>query len=343
MDSFINEKYTILDGTLLALNDLNRELFIPATVGGHRITRVGSGVNCAKDLWRISFAEGITHIGREVFGAAENINEILLPATLREIDEWNIAASAREEGRLKITLKRTFNNADELDEIMASSLMTDHDRYILTSHANDPRFLNVLRGLSLTTNGLRQAAVIDRRMNGLYRADAQGRTMDQMPFVGRRGKIPVGRGDNENTFRRAMVKQLLKEDGVYHIDGESESFHETEIMKNQSFGPGHVALLTFYGREIQTDNETWTIPFHVSMGTYYYPELVKVVLKGRNHYIYRQISLATGARSLGDRGERQFYIRECRTEVYDENGDPLNDIATAKAVFAKYKLTAMLR
>ena len=83
MDSYIDDKYAILDETLLTITNPEETLVIPHEVNGHRIKRIANGLFVGTNVKTIIISEGITEIGAEAFAGTDNLEKLILPESLK--------------------------------------------------------------------------------------------------------------------------------------------------------------------------------------------------------------------------------------------------------------------
>ena len=79
----VDDKYAILDETLLTITNPEETLVIPPEVNGHRIKRIANGLFVGKNVKTIIISEGITEIGAEAFAGTDNLEKLILPESLK--------------------------------------------------------------------------------------------------------------------------------------------------------------------------------------------------------------------------------------------------------------------
>jgi len=85
-------KYTVEDGVIVGISDIvGKKLTIPADVDGQKITEIKIYLD-SDEIEAISIPEGVVSIGNS-FCSMEGLKEIILPSTLKKIDNYSFEGS----------------------------------------------------------------------------------------------------------------------------------------------------------------------------------------------------------------------------------------------------------
>ncbi|MCR5324918.1 MAG: hypothetical protein K6E85_16800 [Lachnospiraceae bacterium] len=345
MDSYIDDKYTILNGVLLACTDESPDPVIPSSVNGHPITRICAGCVVNRKAKTITVSEGIEEIGESaLIMRNRKVREIRLPSTLTSCDFFMNPNFWNEY--FQVRLKRRFST-EEFDNIRQNSLLLDDGRRILNEDDSREIFY-----YGVNENDrfavIAPAASICREMHGLYVfAGMQGDYYtsvfqwnkdepDQFLFKDCRKRIDTTNGFLPDLFRRSLVKILMEEpfEQVYSMNDELENDKEPRTNGGMTGSGTGAVIIYFDENDVTRDSKGVIVNLHLDCRQIYFPALRKIVIGGKKYYIYSENFLTC-------RKEKPYIRYDYPDMIFDENAN-IADIGIARKVMAKYKLMQML-
>lgn len=333
MDSFINDKYTILDGTLLACHDMSPDLVIPSEAEGHPIRRIGAGLTANKKIRTVCFEEGIEEIGEKMFWYVETLEHIELPTTLKKCGEKILTTRFFERTGVKLILNRRFTPS-EYEHIRANSILLESGSKLLAGDCYKlPAFADIIYGFDFVY----PPTVISEDMCGLYIINTYEKSNIpiQCRFKGRRGLIRQnGHILKGQAFKDETASLLLREMPRVPKNAKSEISHDRSLATNILHSLPRVIMAYYKDSECTTDGDDIIIPFYLIAGEVYFADMRKVVYEGKAYYIYRE-------NYLDCREKVPFLIVDYPKMVYDGNGRQVYS-SIASNVIAKYNLLSLL-
>ena len=337
MDRYIDEKYTILDGTLLACRLMGEHLTIPSSVNGHEIKKIGKGVRFDEKASSISFEEGITGIGEGVITSSKSLHDVYFPESMQVYESEFASPRLFANRGFKFHLKKRLT-AEEFETLVKNSISVCNGkrRLLDTSLSNLSIFDDFMEGMWMH---VKFPTLITPDMCGIYMLSDGGGTLSELPFTGRRSYIGCAGPAKVNEFRKKAVGQMLKERIKPLYSSHSELTHDKELQRpqraaNNMLIADFVLLATFGESDVEQMGDGVRINFGIDIGAMFFTGLSRVVYSGRDFYIYREYYLTTN-------DKLPFEIRDYPECVYDAYGEEVS-AAIAKTVAGKYKLASML-
>ncbi len=93
-----HDNFGVIGDTIVSYDGNKSVVKIPSSILGHEIKRIGSGAFCGDRKIRvIEIEEGIEQIGEEAFHRCSNIVHIILPSTIKSVEEGAFDKSMRPE------------------------------------------------------------------------------------------------------------------------------------------------------------------------------------------------------------------------------------------------------
>ena len=359
MNSFISDEYSVLNGTLVSLGARGKEMTIPYKVDRTYIQRIGNGVYAGEELETLNISEGIQSIGQGAFAPATRLKKMTLPSTLEKIEGFCINKKDETRRVCYIEYKRKIHR-DDLKALKEKCIQAEGGRFVLTHAANSSSVLRpVYRAFSSNNITIMPPNLVDIRMCGLY-YDSDGAFPYQLPFAGKRNVINTSLVYSADTFRRQLVKELIKEKNNVYTDPAVELLNDKRLAGMRSVKKMCVLLVEFgesdvekkyrhlSRRELAKENipedeadgiliedTIVNVVFHIHLTRVFFPALVKVVYSGQVYYIFRKCYL------LPAEEDSAYDIEDYTGEVYDKEGNVISD-RMAQEVLAKYKLLGMI-
>ncbi|MBR4514446.1 MAG: hypothetical protein IKO61_06125 [Lachnospiraceae bacterium] len=340
MDRYIDEKYTILDGTLLACRLRGEHLTIPSSVNGHEIKKIGKGVRFDEKASSISFEEGITGIGEGVITVsmipvAKSLHDVYFPESMKSYELDFVSSRIFANRGFKFHIKKRLN-ADEYENICKNSISVCNGkrRLLDSSLTNAFVFDDIMAGMGLQIGFPR---FIAQDMCGIYMLGEGGGILSELPFTGRRSYIGCAGLAKVGEFRKKAVGQMLKERTKPLYSSDSELTYDKKLQRKRAtdmLNVDFVLLATFGESDVEQMGDGVRINFSLDIGAMFFTGLSRVVYSGRDFYIYREYYLTTN-------DKLPFEIRDYPECVYDAYGEEVS-AAIAKTVAGKYKLASML-
>ena len=349
MDKYVDDKYAIINGTLMACMDGGSKVVIPASVNGHVIDKIGSGCAINRNVKSVVISEGITKIAEDALFLPIYSNhklwaaELVLPKTVRECEWFNNGQIWRNFTHIRI--KRRFLQ-DEFESLQRESiLLQDGRRLIGKNHGGEIAFSGE-KGDFLSKAGW-TAPYYHLEMNGVYsywewgNDDTSIKYLDnkrpeQLAFMDRRKKVDDLHSATAVIFRKALVRIMLKEPQEMVFSNICEQRNdETELSRENENRWIERALLVYYDDDdVYMEQEDVIVEFHLENCYMHFPALKKVAASGKTYYIYCENYFASDS-------EVPYNRIVYTDEVYDAEGNAV-DSNTARRVSAKYKLISML-
>ena len=331
MDSYISQKYTILDGTLLALSDESEDLVIPAEVEGHRIKRIGPGVCGNKKLRTVRIEEGIEEIGNNAFFNCESVRRVDMPTSLKYCERHIFNNYFVTNGSAIMYLKRRFDR-EEYEIIRENSIQTVNGLKLLNSvFGKMPAFTGILNGFE----SCRVPMLIDPGMLCLYSGKIGNLGLPkQFPFQNMWEEIDTHGMYRESQFRDKIAERLVKMKAEPLRDPKSEDEHDSSVRMNRLQTLMEVALVYYRDSESVTDDDGIVVNFHIRFGKTFFPVINKVIYSGKVYYIYSE-------RYLCGPGSINFAQMDYYNMIYDEDGNRLDSYPAAQVV-GKYRMMSMI-
>jgi len=346
LDTYLSEKYSILDGTLIALRTDETEVVIPAEVQGHRITRIGGGSCIAKNATLIRVEDGIREIGNMAFCGCTNLKKLILPEGV-ELCEKEMVISPLLKRGMEVLIRRKVSREQYEELLRHSFLVEGGERLVQRSEALLSVFQGVLDGFAgvrrqldaHTLNSL-MPLILDSRMKALYFVEYGG-ILGELSFDGQRERLnldgPAAPSEEKEIMasqRRELVKLLLKEmpEGLY--DNDSELFWDQKIRNHNKIYPNKLMLVRFQEAGVEERDGQVVIPFRLTVEKAFYATLVRIAYANKRYYVLRRNFL------MGKK-EMPILREDYLEEVYDETGEPVSE-ETRDVVLAKYLLAAKI-
>ena len=324
MEQYIDDTYTILDGTLLICSNANRELVIPSEVCGHKIERIGSGCSVGGATETVILSEGIREVGMEAFCDAEKLRSIELPYSLEKYEAVSMVRRAVKE-ELRITLHRRIAVTD-WEILLQDSILLQDGRRLLTSKCMDTRyFCDVFKGFEPC--GI--PGMLKQDMGRVFLLEQD--LCEVLPFAGSGEQIGDGKKLSRRDMAAMMVPVLIKERAREFWDNASELASDKYIQTGKTPDALPALLCFFRPEETAQEGSKVHVTFQIRFARVFLPNVVTVELGGIRQYIYRELFL-TGR-------EQQPFLRvDYDNSVFDAQGN----VQENRDVYARYKLLAML-
>lgn len=330
LDKYIDDRFTILSGTLLSLKGKSETLTIPSQVNGHVINRIGSGCSIDKNTRSIVVEEGIKQIGDKAFSNCNSARKLYLPESLESCGYTMLSTYSYSDTDFVVYLKRSLSE-EEYGTIKKNSIeLFDGSILLGSEHRHMPVFSEIYKGFCNTRVPVR----IEKEMHGLYRLRVRNAMPDQMNFDGLRGGIKWNSLTTLPVFRTDLARQMLRETPVRVSDAKSEINHDVNLQYGRKNIINEVILTRYREKEVEKKDGRYHITFHIRFGKVFFPSLCMVKYFGNVFYIYREYYLN------GDI-HIPFLIEDYTDKVYLPDGTCVAE-AMAKEVVGKFRLLSML-
>lgn len=331
MDTYIDEKYAIMNGSLISCSvNSGEDLFIPSQVNGHAIKRIGAGCSVGKKTVTVKLAEGIEEIGSAAFSDSLGIRKYELPTTLTKCDDLTFGRYFWSNTVSVMYLRRSLS-AERYDMIRKNSIPLADGRMLVCAHRDMPEFAGIYSGFA----EIRAPFLISKEMLGLNFERNSNQPAERLEFKREflNGEEAFGISDRLPE-RVQKVKRLIAESPVLPFETKSETEFDTRTRMNTRASAPTVILAHYREKEIITKDETYIVNFHLRFGRAYWDAVRRVTYSGRQYFVYSKMYLSPN--------ESCPYIEEQYwQEVYDAAGNPVGG-ATAKNVGAKVRLLSLL-
>ena len=336
MDKYIDDKYTILDGTLLACRLKGLHLTIPSSVNGHEIRKIGSGVRFDEGASSITFEEGITGIGEHVITDSKSLHDVYFPESMKVYQGDFIIAKNFINRGFKMHVKKRLT-AEEYENLLKNSISVCNGkkRLLDSSLSNTSLFDDIKAGMWILTQF---PSSVTPDMCGIYMLGETGGVIEELPFTGMRSYIGCTGPAKAHEFGQSVVRHMLKDKIKPPYSSYAELAHDKELHKPKRYGNKFIVdcviLATFGEHDVEQTGDGVRINFCLDIGAMFFTGLSRVVYSGRDFYIYREFYLTYSK-------DQPFDIRDYPDRVYDAYGETV-PAPMAKTISAKYKLAGML-
>ena len=328
IDHYIDDCFSIVDGTLLSCRNEHRKLVIPAEIDGHRIYRIGSGCSISGGTDTVIISEGIRELGREAFLNCPYLKRLELPESLEKAEEFG-GLGVHYEGLgnvpVELFIRRHFSPTI-YDQLLAQSIqLTSGERLLTGDYAELPQFCRILKSYG----SLCPPASLNVDVGSLFILDID--KVGQLYFEGCRKVITDGEWIEHDEFIKRIVPLLIRKKNKLFWDNNSELAADTAMQCGEFTFPERVMLTAFRKEETIERAGEYSVCFHIFFGKVFAPAISSVRHKGQTAYVYSEMFL--------DRdGKRPFVRQTGPGKVFDEKGKRIEQ----DEIFAKYKLLAML-
>lgn len=331
MLEYLDGKYTVLKDTLLAVNSVEKQLYIPDKLGDCTITRIGAGCSLGNKTGAVHIAEGILEIGERAFVDAKELRILYLPESLEICNETILSNEFYGRGAGNhIVLKRCVSEADHAMLLHNSIELADGSRLLTGAYHRLPFFAGVLSCF----NRIIPPAFVSKEMNGLYRENKEFGGIEQMNFKDRRKLLPGEYGISMKIFEDEIVRLMLKEKPEYIFSNRSEVRSDRLMQIGGTLNPKDVMLTVFRESDTVGKEDGVHMAFHIKLGKFWFYSLLRIRYKGEEYGMLRKTYLSSS--------EKEPFINEDLPEViYDKNGRYAVS-AAKEGVLLKYGLLSML-
>ena len=331
MLEYLDGQYTVLEDTLLAVNNQDKKPNIPSKLGKCTIKRIGAGCSLNKQTIDVTIPEGVVEIGEGAFLNAQSLLRIFLPESLEKCDGFVFSENFYHRDYLnEIFLKRRLTEQD-YSSLKGNSIELGNGFRLLTGAYQDlPFFKNVLSGFG----GIFPPARVLPEMNAVYPQRDLSEIPEQLVFK-EKGRKTVSCDNNRVfIFNREIVKLMLKETQEYIYNERSEADADRRKRENGSEYISPVMLSIYSDNETRKLEDGYHMIFHIRFARTFFYILKKVTVSGKKYYVLRESYLTSVEKE-------PYYYRDIVYDIYDEEGNSA-DLATKDWVFSKYKLLSML-
>ncbi len=349
MDKYVDDKYAIINGTLMACMEKGSKIVIPASVNGHVIERIGSGCSINRDVKSVTISEGIRKIEADALFLPVHLNhklwaeELILPATLDECEWFDNGQLWRNYPHIRI--KRRFSK-DEFEILQRESIPLQDGRHLVGKNHGDEITFSGEKGDFQSRAGWAMP-YYHLEMNGVYTYWEWGnddamikyqhdKLPEQLAFKNRRKNVDDLHSATAGIFRKALVRIMLKEPQEMTFSNICEQRNDEAALdrENDDRRIERVLLIYYYDDDVYREKDDIIAEFHLEYSYVLFPTLKKVVASGKTYYIYCENYLTSNS-------EVPYNRIVFTDEIYDAEG---NAVApdTARRVSAKYKLISML-
>ena len=336
--SYIDDKYAVLNGTIISTSVWNTGLEIPAYVGRREIKRIGDGLYYNdRYVSKLYIKNGIEQIGMEAFANCSNLLEIYIPETVNEIE------------------KNAFFNCNKVNFVQADRVMSRNEYETLKNTAINfgankyliTRPHSEIKSLKCVYDGLeyiaRPAARIDAEMKALMRgtrpdkaAKLKGAADEQLTtflFDGRMERKAESTLFLE-TIRENSDNLEALEDNNRLLDEKTVEIND-EYVRRELMPPIEKTFISIIYDDqtvIDYDRDRVTVKMQFYIGYFFWQSANRVVWKNYDYFVYRREYLTSD-------DECSFFRYDM--DVYGK-GYTLTDQGIAESVFAKYRLLSLL-
>ena len=331
MLEYLDGKYTVLKDTILAVNTIEKHLYIPDKLGDCTITRIGAGCSLGNKVGAVHIAEGIREVGESAFVDAKNLRILDLPESLETCKETILSNEFYTRGAENhIILKRHISEADH-DMLMQNSLeLADGYRLLTGAYHRLPFFTGVLSGFYRVI----PPAYVSREMNGLYRVGVEPGKTEQRIFKGRRPTVQDEFGYVKGSFEDEIVRLMLKEKTEYIFSNRSEERSDRLLQTGGRIKPKDVMLTVFRESDTAVKEDGVHMVFHIDIGKFWFYSLMRIRYRGEEFGLLRKTYLSSS--------EKEPFLNEDLPEtIYDRSGKYAQP-AAKEGVLLKYLLLSML-
>ena len=336
MFSYIDDRFTVLDETLLSINDRSRSVLFPSEIGGHRIRRLGAGLFVGEKAEEIIISEGIEEIGSCAFNNGAVIKKLYLPESLKDVDINCFNMDSPEKLPGVFYLKRKLSREDYDFVLDHSILLSDGStRILVPEHKDIDAFWNIYKGFGW----YRVPRRISRDMKSLFlvakpELSEEGFVPSEMIFMPE-SSVRNSAEDYYKDFRKLYLKVLLASEPCNVYAEESENRHDKEVQAYKQPKPTSVFITEFNENDVLEQEGAVHALFRITFGMVFFGKLVKVVYQGKDYFVYRENYLTP------NNVEMDYTVVDYPEYIVDSAGNtPEPDIL--KAVAAKYRFSSML-
>ncbi|MCR5147941.1 MAG: hypothetical protein K6C35_03130 [Eubacterium sp.] len=334
MESYIDDTYLILNDTLLSMKNDQKILVVPSEVNGHRIRIIGSGFYTGDSVTDIIISEGIEEINTEAFCKLEGITKrVVLPESLRKINA-DCFDTYRGVNLAEFDLMRKLSVGD-YEKIRSSSILLNdgESRLVTPEHATLPEFSEIYSGFG--SYGIPR--ILDAKMNALFIIEniypqyAEDKPKEKI-FKGQAAIINTEQGHIKE-FRERCLKKYVGRERPNINDPKSENAHD-RIMQNENYMKPSALIITEYNeRNVRVDGDKVHVTFHLTLGSAFFVDLLKVAYAGKDYFIYREKYIKIN--------NCDYLPEDYLNLIVDSEGKrPEKDVMDAVAT--KYKLACMI-
>ena len=328
IDHYIDDCFSIVDGTLISCRSEHRKLVIPAEVNGHRIYRIGSGCCIGGGTDTVIISEGIRELGEEAFVNSAYLEKVILPASLEKAERYG-GLGIRYHGigkpPIDIFLNRCLTET-VYERLLAESIkLTNGDRLLSGNFAELDEFNRVLKSYG----NLSAPVTLCPGMGNLFVLDNE--KVIQLSCEHSDEMIAEGEMINHNSFIRRAVSMLAGRKSRVFLDNESETVADKAMQRGDRVFPKNMLLASFSKEKVRKKRGKVLVCFRIFFERVFIPVISEVRCKGQTAYIYSE-------EFLNNEKERPFLRVDNEDKVFDASGEHID----GKEFYAKYKFMAML-
>ncbi len=333
LEQYIDETFSILDGTLLSCRNSEKRFVIPSEYKGHRIRRIGQGCSIGADTQTLIVSEGIEEIGQDAFAGSTKLELLELPESLNSNGGFHWIGNTylnKEEASIRLQLRRKFTSA-AYESILSESIPLQNGGWLLTGKYYElPQFRDVLN-----LGWIGPPVLIEREMGRLFLTRKE--SIEQLIFEG--GGPAVCGGDEFpiREYREAKCRMLrVFRAGAprKYPDNASDLRADRKLQCGEKLTVNTVILITFGRQDVTQREDGVSIDLHIRLGKVFFPDFAEVLYEGQKYYIYREIYLNGVCVNHGS----DLPLVRMDLEVFDSSGERCEK----SEVLAKYRLLSML-
>ena len=337
MLKYIDEHFTVLDDTLLAMRNPDKHLVIPAEIGGLKIRRIGSGFAIGDKVETVILENGIEEIGENAFVDGKALKCISLPESCSACEQGMLTNSFVSKPDAEILVRKKYKN-HEVDAMKKKHIPLSDGGYLITDNFC---LYPELNGIFKNVYPYKAHTGFTKEMNALYRTRFNDADPEQFLFEGRRKRLPAHATVSLSRLRQEMAKILLTEKPEYpvaltHDDTCDEYLRNLDLGENVSRRRDYVDIImlcSFYEDGVMDDKGYVPIVYRITFGMVYFLYLHRLILEGQEYHVLREYYLSGGS-------EKVFPL-DVLDEIYDSFGNVV-DPATRRRVAEKFKLLSMI-
>ena len=333
MLEYLDGQYTVLQDTLLAVNNQDNYLQIPSRLGECTLLRIGAGCSLGEKTISVTVPEGVLEIGEKAFANAPNLRNLFLPESLQVCSKTILGTGFYlEKSFSRVYLNRKITETD-YKEIMGNSIELENGYRLLTGAYQKLEFFS---GIVPALGEILPPAFVIPQMKALYCEREKATNPEQMIFAGGRERVIIEANQNERAFHKSLIKIMLKEKKEYICNVRCEEHSDrVSYISNSLPRSEQVLLCMFRTNEVKKSDDGYHMLFHFRFSKVWFYDLWRVMVNGKNNAILRKCYLSPSEKE-------PFVYEDYINEIYDEEGN-YSDRTARNETISKYLFLSVLK
>ena len=317
MDYYIDNRFLVLEGTLIQYTGSERVMNLPAKIGKRAVKVIGSGSLNSNTLRLLRVPEGVEEIHSLALNGCRNLEQIILPATLGVIQ--NNAIGCCQPLRSILFTSVAFER-DQYDSLQTNSAAVGNKRRV---SLNIPDVSLITAALS---DGLLAPAYIPESFHCLFFQYED----NERPMENAYDWLSQQDGRKSRGTETEVIKWLITQNVSCYTHGETEEFNDLAIAENKKMVLKKHAVFCYDPDETVFAAGKAYVKGELKTGYIFWPSLVPVNDAGSTYYLYRRCYL---------NNEKRY--RTVDVGIFDSRGCPVEE-ERAKEVYGKYTFMRVL-